>query len=288
MNFKDYLKSSLNKADFQRVWDSFFESKSVGFYLNLLKFDKDYIISNLDDLGVEFREILPNFYLCKAEFKEILTHSELFNKGAIYIQNPSSYLAVLALNPAKNDIVLDMCASPGGKSIALANMMGYGADLAVMESDSKRFYTLKANLNKYGCEWVRTYNKDARSISRSCVGRFDKILLDAPCSSYSHFGDGFVEKTAKEIKSLSKLQKQLLNSALSALKLGGCVVYSTCTLFECENEEVIKNALGSKFDISIQPISFGLKGEIVSEFGLRILPDCDMDAFFLAKIVKNN
>lgn len=288
MSFKDYLKSSLNNADFQRVWDSFFELKSVGFYLNLLKFDKSYIISNLDDLGVEIREILPNFYICKSEFKEILTRCELFNNGAIYIQNPSSYLAVLALNPSKNDAVLDMCASPGGKSIALANMMGNNASLAVMESDSKRFYTLKANLNKYGCEWVRTYNKDARSISRTCQNKFDKILLDAPCSSYSHFGDGFVEKSVKEIKAIARLQKQLLNSALTALKPGGSVVYSTCTFFECENEEVVKNGLNSKFDISIEPVSFGLDSEIVGEFGLRILPDCDMDAFFLAKIIKNS
>lgn len=288
MSFKDYLESTLTKSDFNRVWDSFFKPKSVGFYLNLLKFNKDEIILSLNNLGVEITEFLPNFYICDAKFKDTLTHSEIFNKGAIYIQNPSSYLAALALNPNRDDMVLDMCASPGGKSIALANMMGQGANLAVMESDTKRFYTLKSNLNKYGCEWVRTYNKDARSISRTCQNKFDKILLDAPCSSYSHFGDGFVEKSAKEIKLIARLQKQLLNSALSALKPGGVVVYSTCTFFECENEEVVQNALNSKFDITIDKISFGLKSEIISEFGLKILPDCTMDAFFLAKIIKNS
>ena len=288
MSFKDYLESTLCKCDFDRVWDSFFMPKSVGFYLNLLKFNKDEIVFGLNNLGINFVEFLPNFYICEPKFKEALTHSELFANGAIYIQNPSSYLAALALNPDKSDVVLDMCASPGGKSIAIANMMGQGANLAVMESDTKRFYTLKSNLNKYSCEWVKTYNKDARSISRTCQNKFDKILLDAPCSSYSHFGDGFVEKSAKEIKSISKLQKQLLNSALSALKPGGCVVYSTCTFFECENEEVMQNALNSKFDITIDKISFGLKSEIISEFGLKILPDCDMDAFFLAKIIKNS
>lgn len=288
MSFKEYLKSTLCKCDFDRVWDSFFKPKSVGFYLNLLKFNKDEIVFGLNNLGINFVEFLPNFYICEPKFKEALTHSELFANGAIYIQNPSSYLAALALNPDKSDVVLDMCASPGGKSIAIANMMGQGANLAVIESDTKRFYTLKSNLNKYGCEWVKTYNKDARSISRTCQNKFDKILLDAPCSSYSHFGDGFVEKSAKEIKSISKLQKQLLNSALSALKPGGCVVYSTCTFFECENEEVVQNALNSRFDITIDKISFGLKSEIISEFGLKILPDCDMDAFFLAKIIKNS
>ena len=97
-----------------------------------------------------------------------------------------------------------------------------------------------------------------------------------------------MEKSAKEIKLIARLQKQLLNSALSALKPGGVVVYSTCTFFECENEEVVQNALNSKFDITIDKISFGLKSEIISEFGLKILPDCNMDAFFLAKIIKNS
>ena len=288
MSFKEYLQNSLNKTEFTQVWESFFSIKSVGFYLNLLKFSKDEMLGKLAKLGVESREIFPNFYICDAKFKDTLTHSELFNSGAIYIQNPSSYLATLALNPLSTDSVLDMCASPGGKSIALANMMGHSSDLAVMESDSKRFYTLKANLSKYGCEWVRTYNKDARSVARSCVGRFDKILLDAPCSSYSHFGNGFVEKSTKEIKAIAKLQKQLLNSALTALKSGGCVVYSTCTFFECENEEVVQNALNSKFDITVERVSFGLRSERLSEFGLRILPDCDMNAFFLAKIIKHS
>ena len=146
----------------------------------------------------------------------------------------------------------------------------------------------KSNLNKYGCEWVRTYNKDARSISRTCQNKFDKILLDAPCSSYSHFGDGFVEKSAKEIKLIARLQKQLLNSALSALKPGGVVVYSTCTFFERENEEVVQNALNSNFKIKLISLDFGLENQIKTELGTRILPDNNMSGFFIAKLIKES
>ncbi|AII15002.1 tRNA/rRNA cytosine-C5-methylase, NOL1/NOP2/Sun family [Campylobacter iguaniorum] len=287
MSFRDDLATLVPKDKFDSVWNSFFEPKFVGFFINLLASEPKSVESELESLGVEFKQFnLPNFYICEPKFKEILSHSSLFNEGKIYIQNPSSYLSPLMLNPLPSDITLDMCASPGGKSIVLANLMGGAKNLAVMEANKDRFFTLKMNLKKYGCNKAKTFNKDARSVSHTCANRFDKILLDAPCSSYSQFGVSFKEKSYKEIKSIAKLQKQLLNSALTALKVGGSVVYSTCTFYEEENEEVIQNALNSKFELKLEPLNLGLKQAVSSEFGVRIIPDETMDAFFVSKIVK--
>ncbi|HDX6329305.1 TPA: RsmB/NOP family class I SAM-dependent RNA methyltransferase [Campylobacter fetus subsp. venerealis] len=286
MSFKDDLYDLVPHDKFSSVWNSFFKPKNVGFFINLLKADEKSVLDELKILGVEFSKFYENFYICKSNFKSILTHCDLFNSGKIYIQNPSSFLAPLTLNAAPGQTVLDMCASPGGKSIALSNFMEKNGYLAAMESDTNRFFTLKSNLKKYNCEWVKTYNKDARSVSRTCYEKFDKILLDAPCSSYSCYNENFKEKSYKEIKNISKLQKQLLNSALNALKSGGEIVYTTCTFYKEENEEVIKNALNSKFKIQILPIDVNLQQVVKSEFGIRILPDDTMDAFFISHLIK--
>lgn len=287
MSFKDDLKLIV-KDDFELIWQSFFEPKYCGFFVNLIKCDREFIKSELAKLNITFTEFFPNFFITNPQNKTILSKSDLFNEGFIYIQNPSSYLAALNLGAKSQMSILDMCASPGGKSIAIAGLMGFKSDLRVMEANKQRFHTLKLNLVKFGCSFVRTFNKNANTIAYTCKERFDRILLDAPCSGYAKFDENFKEKTPKEIKNLSKLQKSLLNAALNALKIGGEMIYSTCTFYEQENEEVVQNALNSKFKIEILPIDLFNCGAITktNQFGTRILPDSKFDGFFLSKIKK--
>ena len=215
MSFKDDLASILG-ANFNEVWQSFFSQKQVGFFISALGLEqKERIFTELKELNL--KEILPNFYLVGGTKKPILSASRSFNEGLIYIQNPSSYLSALNLNASLNDEICDMCASPGGKSIALCalfalNFKNYEKNalkFACIEANKDRFFSLKKNLLKYSLTNIKTFNKDARSISRTCKERFTRIILDAPCSSYSHFSENFKEKSIKEIKALSKLQKEL-------------------------------------------------------------------------------
>lgn len=282
--FNEYLKTRF-KDDFSDIWDSFFTPKKVGFFITDL--------SAKNEILAEFSgacELFSDFYILPSEQKSALSHSNFFQNGQLYIQNPSSFLVPLNLNLSQNDEICDMCASPGGKSIAL-NFLAIKQNLsisqAVIESDKTRFFTLKKNLAKYGLQSIRAYNKDGRSIAKSCEGRFDKIILDAPCSSYSHFGADFKEKSRAELKAIARLQKGLLNAALCALKDGGEMIYSTCTFFEAENEEVIKNALNSRFEIEILPLNLPANAKIIkNSFGALILPDDVFDAFFISKIRK--
>lgn len=280
--FIDYLKNRFN-SDFTDIYSSFFKPKKSGFFITDFSV-KDEILAYFNNPT----QILPNFYTF--DDKSTLSHSEFFSKGKIYIQNPSSYLAALNLQISQNDEICDMCASPGGKSIALASLAkikNLKLNQAVIEADKTRFFKLKANLAKYDLKGIRTYNKDARSIAKSCANRFDKIILDAPCSSYSHFGSDFDEKSPKELKAITKLQKGLLNVALSALKDGGEMIYSTCTFFEEENEQIITNALGSNFDIELLPLFIPKYAKSTSTgLGTLILPDSTFDAFFMCKLRK--
>lgn len=292
MSFKDDLASILG-ANFNEVWQSFFSQKQVGFFISALGLEqKERIFTELKELNL--KEILPNFYLVGGTKKPILSASRSFNEGLIYIQNPSSYLSALNLNASLNDEICDMCASPGGKSIALCalfalNFKNYEKNalkFACIEANKDRFFSLKKNLLKYSLTNIKTFNKDARSISRTCKERFDRIILDAPCSSYSHFSENFKEKSIKEIKALSKLQKELLNAGLCALKCGGELVYSTCTFYPQENEQVIQNALNSKFKIQILKLDFLPQNVRQNDFGALILPNEIYDGFFITRIKK--
>jgi len=292
MSFKDDLASILG-ANFNEVWQSFFSQKQVGFFISALGLEqKERIFTEFKELNL--KEILPNFYLVGGTKKPILSASSSFNEGLIYIQNPSSYLSALNLNASLNDEICDMCASPGGKSIALCalfalNFKNYEKNalkFACIEANKDRFFSLKKNLLKYSLTNIKTFNKDARSISRTCKERFTRIILDAPCSSYSHFSENFKEKSIKEIKALSKLQKELLNAGLIALKCGGELVYSTCTFYPQENEQVIQNALNSKFKIQILKLDFLPQNARQNDFGALILPNEIYDGFFITRIKK--
>lgn len=280
--FIDYLKDRF-ESDFSDIYSSFFSPKKSGFFITDFS-AKDEILAYFSSAS----EILPNFYIF--DDKSALSHSDFFSKGQIYIQNPSSYLAALNLQIKANDEICDMCASPGGKSIAiatLAKMKNLQLNQAVIELDKTRFFALKSNLVKYDLKSIRAYNKDARSIAKTCPSRFDKIILDAPCSSYSHFGTDFAEKSPKELKLIAKLQKGLLNAALTALKDGGEIIYSTCTFFEEENEQIITNALNSNFEIELLPLFIPQSAKSISTgLGALILPDSTFDAFFLCRLRK--
>lgn len=282
--FESELRKLAPSEKFDEIWASFGKEKSVGFFINHIKTTTNFIKNELENLEISFtKSDFCDFYFISNSDKSRLTKSEIFTKGLIYPLNFSSYLAALNLSPKDGDLVLDMCSSPGGKSIALSNLARI--ELACMESNKTRFFTLRENLAKFDIR-ARIFNKDARSVARTCPLKFDKIMLDAPCSSYAKFDENFVQKSKKEITLISKLQKQLLNSALAALKVGGEMIYSTCTFFRQENEEVIENALNSKFGIEILPLNLPQGSAEYSEFGARIWPDDIYSGFFMSKIRK--
>ena len=283
--FKEYLKELLG-SDFDSVWASFFAPKKSGFFIT----DKSAKKRVLEQFKGA-KELFDNFYIY--DDKSALSHSEFFSAGQIYIQNPSSYLATLFLELCMGDEFCDMCASPGGKSIALFSRFA-GISGAAIEYDKNRFFTLRQNLEKYALKGIRAYNKDARSIAKTCANRFDKIMLDAPCSSYSHFNEKFSEKSPKELKAIARLQKGLLNAALYALKDGAEMIYSTCTFFSAENEEVIENALNSRFKLEILPLDFeqffssqnAAPKIMPRKYGALILPDELYSGFYICKLRK--
>jgi len=122
-----------------------------------------------------------------AHAKPALVQSILCQQARIYIQNPSSWLPVLLLVPGPDHQILDLAAAPGGKTMLLATMGAQAENIAAVESVKSRFYKLKANLRKHGAAAVRTYHKNGRIVWRYRPQAFDRLLLDAPCSSEARF-----------------------------------------------------------------------------------------------------
>lgn len=177
-------------------------------------------------------------------------------QGLYYIQEASAMLPAEVLDIEENDLVLDACAAPGGKSLKLANKLNNTGVLISNDVSVSRAQILLKTLENGGIKNAFVMAEDLNNL-RNMNGLFDKILLDAPCS-----GEGMFRKDTGLIKSwndesndyYSSIQKDLIIKALDLLKPGGKLVYSTCTFSKSEDEDVIEYALNNYPGIKILPI----------------------------------
>jgi NOL1/NOP2/sun family putative RNA methylase len=221
--------------------------------------------------------------------------------GYYYIQSYSSFIPPLALNPCENDIVLDLCAAPGSKTTELGEIMKNRGTIVANEVQLDRLKSLVHNVDRMNQMNVGITHFKGEQLNTIYCDYFDKILVDAPCS-----GLGIVQKkievndwwTLERVRRLSELQLKLLVSAIKMLKVGGEIIYSTCTLTVEENELIIDKIL-KKYPVNVLDIDI----QIPSKDGItfyngqnlnpslakakRILPwEVESDGFFIIKLIK--
>ena len=166
--------------------------------------------------------------------------------GYTYMQEASSMLPVAMLDPKPGEKILDMAAAPGSKSTQIAARMKERGIVVCNDMQEMRLKTLREALRRLGCTNALVTKKKGQWFGRYMVGRFDKVLIDAPCTGQ---GTARKDKTALQYCSIdsigknAKLQRELIESAVHATALGGRIVYSTCTLTPEENEEVVLSIL---------------------------------------------
>jgi len=231
-----------------------------------------------------------------------LTMTAAAERGGIYIQNPSSVFAARVLAPQPHEEILDLAAAPGGKTLAMASMMGNTGRIAAVEPVPGRFHPLRANVARCGATNVDFYRRDGRGVGRAVGERFDGVLLDAPCSSESRMRwydpRTYRHWSARKVRETQRKQKRLLQSAYAALKPGGRLVYCTCSFSIHENEAVVAYLL-EHTDARIEPIEHALNNTLpgVTLAGgaqsmqalaatLRIVPDAVWDGFYIAQLSK--
>ncbi len=222
--------------------------------------------------------------------------SALFLEGYFTVQEESSQLAARVLGPEKGQRVLDMCAAPGGKTTHLAQLMENTGTIRASDIYDHKIKLIKENAERLGIQIIDADNKDALRWGEEAPGQFDAILLDAPCSGLGVLNrrlDSALRKTEADIAALAVVQRALLSSAYRALKSGGRLVYSTCTLSDAENKDNVTWFLNEYPDM--KPVSFaaaipGLnreEQEQAEKGALELLPFChETDGFFLALFEK--
>ena len=302
------LAEFLTPAELEQVLAAAERPSRTAFRVNTLRTRVEELRTELEREGFELEPIAwrDDAFHVAPEARRALTESAANIEGRIWIQNPSSMVPATVLDAQPDERVLDLCAAPGSKTLQLACAMQARGHLAAVESSRPRFFRMKANLERQGARFVRTYLKDGAHVWRAVPEFFDRVLVDAPCSGEGRFRAG--EQAAnsgwseRKVKRLAGKQRRLLESALHAVKPGGELVYSTCTLAPEENEGVF-NCLLLEYAgaVQVQKIALrlpearpGLKfwrdEEFAAELGgaLRLLPDGLHEGFFVCHLRKHS
>jgi 16S rRNA C967 or C1407 C5-methylase (RsmB/RsmF family) len=294
-------------AALPEVLRSFERERAATLRFNTLRTNVDDAVCELRQAGIAVERcawcdvagIVP------AAQKRQLTEHPAVMDGRVYIQGLSSLLAVTVLAPQPGEAVLDLAAAPGGKTLHMAAMMQKQGRLSAVEPVRARFFKLRDNLRRGGAEdFVRLYQTDGRFVGRKTPEQFDAVLLDAPCTSEARF-DCHDPTTwqywgPRKLAESARKQKALLRSAIDAARIGGRILYCTCSFAPEENELVVAHALrrlGGKvevlpFELPISNVQAGLvewNGKsLPAELALarRVLPNDIMDGFFLALLHK--
>ncbi len=268
------------------------------FRLNHHRSESKDAIAMLREEGFEPQKVEwgNDVFALPIEDRKRVVKTKAYTQNLIYIQNLSSIFAAYSLDINPTDWVLDLAAAPGGKSLIFSER---AERVSAVEPDKGRFFRMKRNFKEHGAKNIQTYNKDGRFIYKSCPGWFDKVFLDAPCSSEAHIDGEVTWWNLRRVRRFSKLQKELIISAYESLKPGGQMIYATCTFAPEENEGVVNYLLQRYLDATIVKIEPPFENwmEGLSEWdgekfdervkkSLRILPQGAYSGFFMAKILK--
>ena len=290
----------------ESVLRSFEAAKKTSFRVNTLFTEPGEVLTELQELGVVPQALAwcANAFWVEPEARDLLTHSTAATEGRIYIQGLSSILATLILDPQPGEWNLDLAAAPGGKSSHMVCRMKNQGKLSVVEPIRKRMYRLADNLKRMGSEISKTYLMDGRKAGQKVPDRFDRVMLDAPCSSEARMRladpDSCKYWSLRKIREQSRKQTGLIASAFQALQPGGTMLYCTCSFAPEENEAVVNALLsqsGERAELLEIEMPFshwqpGLQSFADQNFEpaithcRRILPNEHFDAFFMAKIRK--
>lgn len=215
-----------------------------------------------------------------------IENSHAYKNGLFHVQDISSQICCLALDPCEGDILIDMCSAPGGKAFTCAELMKDSGSLIALDLHEKRVSLIKSGAERLGIQCITAAANDARKVNASLL-KADKVLCDVVCS-----GLGVIRrkpeikyKEPEELTRLPEIQYEILKSSAQYVKDGGVLVYSTCTVSKAENEQVVERFLLENKGFT--PVNvcddIGLKEPFVT-----MTPEMfGGDGFFIAKFTKD-
>ncbi|MFL6441783.1 MAG: NOL1/NOP2/sun family putative RNA methylase [Nitrososphaeraceae archaeon] len=186
--------------------------------------------------------------------------------GYYYIQDLSSCIAVESLDVQEDQIILDMASAPGGKTTFIAQKMKNTGCVIALDINSARINSMVFNIARCGVMNSCIYKMDSRQVADLNI-KFDRVLLDAPCSCEGVIIKDKTRKTshtAQDVEYCVSNQMELIEAAIKVVRPGGLLVYSTCSFAPEENENIVNSTL-DRFDVKIEPVQYGIEG--LTNFG---------------------
>ena len=208
--------------------------------------------------------------------------------GLAQVQDESSMLVAHVLAPEPGMTVVDACAAPGGKTTHIAQRMENRGRILAFDIYEKKIRRIERNAQRLGISIIDAQMCDAREIGAAYAGQADRVLVDAPCSGLGVLRrkpDARWKKSPEDVKTLPPLQRAILASAAEAVKKGGVLVYSTCTMEECENTAIVADFLRTHTDFMLEETGGFLPVQKTTEHMVQIMPETDgPDGFFIARM----
>lgn len=282
------------KSETESLCNWFNKTPDLSARVNTLKTTRNKLIDALKNKGIhaEMDERLPEAIHITGSGS--LRDVSEFQSGDFILQDTSSMLVAHALGVKENDKVLDTCAAPGGKTTHIAQLMNDRGEIIACDIHEHRVALIEENKVRLGISSIQTKIQDATSLPSSFAGAFDVVLVDAPCSGLGVLNrrvDARWQKRKGDIKELVSLQETILDEAANAVRVGGHLVYSTCTTTEEENERQCKHFLENhpEFEPAPLPASFHRYQKNEDQHEVRIIPTVDnMDGFYIAKFERKS
>lgn len=306
LTFKDaigrmpqYLYDSLLEQYDMNIVDSiikgYMTTKLTTIRVNSLVVTPLDILNKLKDNNIKCERVgfFDHALVLKNGNEKDLEKLDIYEKGEIYLQNLSSMLPPLVLNPKKNTRILDMCSAPGSKTSQICALTNNESNIYACELDMIRHERLKYNLNKQHCENVTTFQMDARKLNFDF--KFDSILLDAPCSGSGTIDlndkKTYISFSEKLVLKSSNMQYALLKKAIELLDSGKTMIYSTCSILKIENEDVVNKILKEFSNVEVVPIFFQGMNNLPTlpttiKGSLLVRPNEFFEGFYVCKLKK--
>lgn len=286
--FCDILEKQYGSENLNQAIISLKKIPYLSVRVNKLKYSEEEFEEFLKEKDIQIIKKVDKVYYVNSG---LIINSKEFKEGKIIAQDASSYLAAKNLGVKPNDLVLDICAAPGGKTAVLAEEMKNKGEIIAIDIHQHKKKLIEENMKKLGIDIVKATVLDARNVNKQ--GRkFDKILVDVPCSGYGVIRkkpEILYTKNRENIEELASLQLEILNSAADILKDGGELIYSTCTIISQENTENVEKFLNERKEFKVKALNIpeNVSGEYDKLGGFSInYKEEIMDNFYIIKLVK--
>lgn len=229
-----------------KLCNYFNENAGVAIRTNTLKITRNELKKKLEKESIESEEsnICPEGLIVSSEDNSIF-EGNAFKKGLFLVQSESSQLVARIVSPFEETLIIDACSAPGVKTTHLAQLVNDNAVIKAFDIYEHKIKLIKKNCKKLGITCVEAYKKDARLIKQDFKEMADYLLLDVPCTEMGVLRKPDIRWRKKEymIKEIAELQLELLIKTSSCLKRNGVIIYSTCSINQEENLDIIKKFL---------------------------------------------